>query len=70
MRVKATSMIKFGYCMLALNMGSAGLCFLSKDEEMHDRTLLFMLGSCVWIVMLLVWYKVAAQQAQDENQHQ
>jgi hypothetical protein len=68
MRVKATSMIKFGYCMLAVNMGSAALCWFSKDEDMHDRTLMFMLGSCLWIAMLLIWYKVARQQ--DEDQHQ
>lgn len=68
MRIKATSMIKFGYCMLALNMGGAGFCWLSKDEDTHDRVLLFMLGSCLWIIMLLIWYKVAGQQ--DEDQHQ
>mgnify|MGYP001198441359 CR=1 FL=1 len=68
MSVKAAPMIKFGYVMLALNMIGAAYCWLSKDEDMHDRTLLFMMGSCLWIVMILIWYKVKGDQdEQDEH---
>jgi hypothetical protein len=51
-RIKATSMVKFGYIMLALNMVCAGGAYYFGDR---GRTTMFMLGSCLWIIMILIW---------------
>lgn len=53
-KIKASSMIKFGYIMLALNMTGAGIFWLLDD---HGRVVMFMAGSMLWIVGLLIWYK-------------
>ncbi len=53
-KIKTSSMIKFGYVMLALNMGGAGIFWLLHD---HARVVMFMAGSMLWIVGLLIWYK-------------
>ena len=53
-KIKASSMIKFGYIMLALNMTGAGIFWLLDDR---GRVAMFMAGSMLWIVGLLVWYK-------------
>jgi hypothetical protein len=55
MRVKADTMIKFGYVMLAFNMFIAGVFWLFDDRP---HVAMFMGGSMLWIVMILVWYKV------------
>lgn len=64
MRPKASSMIKFGYIMLAANMTLAGVSWFLKGEDWQWHTRLFMIGAMLWIIMILVWYKVAGQEEQ------
>lgn len=72
--MKAAVMIKFGYVMLAFYMLIALAFWIAEhsttnvelQEDHHVHTLMFMTGSCFWIIMLLVWYKVLGQQ--QENQ--
>lgn len=62
-RIKTSSMIKFGYIMLALNMTGAGIFWLLHD---HARVVMFMAGSMLWIIGLLIWYKIAEQEHEDK----
>lgn len=57
-------MIKFGYVMLAANMLLAGFFWINHGEDWQWHTRLFMIGSMLWIVGILVWYKVAVQEEQ------
>ena len=54
MKPAASSMIKFSYGALALNLLCALVFYL-----MHDipRTVMFLCGSLLWIVVLLIWFK-------------
>lgn len=54
MKVKATSMIKFGYVMLFINMALAGFFWLTGDRP---HTAMFMGGAMVWIIGILIWYR-------------
>jgi hypothetical protein len=54
MKVKATSMIKFGYVMLFINMALAGIFWATGDRP---HTAMFMGGSIVWIIGILIWYR-------------
>ena len=68
-KVKASTMIKFGYCMLAFNMIGALVAWLFHDE--NGRVPMAMIGACIWIVMILIWYKVdehGKKEDQDINQ--
>lgn len=57
--MKATPVIKAGYVMMALNMFIAGYFWLfSKDEDAHTHVAMFMGGAMLWIIVILVWYKV------------
>lgn len=54
MKVKASSMVTFGYIMLAINMLLAGIFYLVHDRE---RTAMFMGGSIIWIIGTLIWIR-------------
>lgn len=56
-------MIKFGYIMLAAYMIIAIFFWVTKDL---DHAAMFMGGGMVWIIGILVWYKVAAQEEEDK----
>jgi len=59
MNIKAAPVIKFGYVMLAINMALSSYFWLfGHDEDDRFHTALFMGGSMLWIIMILVWYKV------------
>jgi hypothetical protein len=62
MKPKASSMIKFGYAMLVINMLLAGAFWLAHD---HARTAMFMGGSCMWIAGILIWYKIEEQEREE-----
>jgi hypothetical protein len=62
MRPKATSMIKFGYIFLVINLLLAGV-FWSKGDRGH--TVMFLSGCCIWIFGILTWYKAARQEEED-----
>ncbi len=62
-RIKTSSMIKFGYVMLALNMTGAGISWLLHD---HARVVMFMAGSMLWIIGLLIWYKISEGEQEDK----
>ncbi len=64
MRPKASSMITFGYIMMFANMLGAGIFWLLHDR---GRVAMFMAGSMLWIIMILIWYKV---KERDDNEHQ
>lgn len=60
-------MIKFGYTMMAAHMALAGAFWLFPLGDPEDRRFhvsLFMAGAMLWIVGILVWYKVAEQEEQ------
>lgn len=74
MRPQASSMIKFGYVMLALNLLLAvGAYFMNKSvagNPAYDNIALptpamFLGGGCIWIVGILIWYKA---QKDEEGQ--
>lgn len=65
--MKASSMIKFGYIMLAANMFLAGLFWFLHGEDWRWQVRLFMIGSMIWIVGILIWYKVA--EGEKEHEH-
>ena len=58
-------MIKFGYVMLAVNLLLALVAWFMGGEDAHDHTLMFMCGAALWIVGLLVWYKVLGQEQEE-----
>ena len=72
--MKSSSMIKFGYVMLSFYMLVAlGFCIaehtttnVELKEDHHVHAAMFMGGSALWVVMLLVWYKVAGQEEEDK----
>lgn len=51
MKVKSSSMVKFGACMLVAYLGAAGVFAL-----LHDRAhmLMFLLGSIIWIGAIFI----------------
>lgn len=55
-------MIRFGYVMLAVNMILAGAFWIGHGEDWLWHTRLFMAGAMLWIVGILVWYKVAESE--------
>lgn len=59
-------MIKFGYTMLAINMLLAGASWIHHGEDWLWHTRLFMAGSMLWILMILVWYKVLEGEERDK----
>ncbi len=61
--MRAAAMIKFGYIMLAAYMIIAIFFWVTKDL---DHAAMFMGGGMVWIIGILVWYKVAAQEEEDK----
>lgn len=74
MRPKTSSMIKFGYAMLVMNLLLAvGAYFLShaheNDPAYADIALpspaMFLGGCCLWIIMILVWYKAESDEKQS-----
>lgn len=56
MKPQATSMVKFCYAMLAINMALALGFWVAKDRE---HTVMFMAGSILWIVASLIWIRNA-----------
>jgi hypothetical protein len=56
--IKAASIVKLGYIMLILNMVCAGGAYYLGD---HTRTTMFLVGSCFWIVVSLVWARNVEQ---------
>jgi len=56
-------MIRFGYVMLAAYLLITLVFWLTGDRE---HTLMFLAGAAAWVIGLLVWYKVA-QQEQEED---
>ncbi len=64
MRPKASSMIKFGYVMLAINLLSAGIFYQLGDK---GHAVMFLSGCCIWIFGILTWYRVAKQEGEDEH---
>jgi hypothetical protein len=52
-------MIRAGYVMLAVYLTIAFVFWLMDDRE---HTLMFMGGSALWVIGLLVWYKIAEQE--------
>ena len=55
-------MIKAGYVMLAFYLVIAFVFWL-MDDRIH--TLMFMGGSALWVIGLLVWYKIAEQEQEE-----
>lgn len=72
---RAVGMIKFGYVMLAVYMTIAFVFWvlehtsnnLEVREDHHVHALMFMIGSSLWVIMLLVWYKVLGQAHEEEK---
>jgi len=58
-------MIKFGYVMLAVNLLLALVAWLMGGEDAREHTLMFLAGAALWIVGLLVWYKVLGQEQEE-----
>lgn len=59
MKIKAEPVIKAAYILMTLNMMLAAYFWLfSHDEDGHFHTALFMGGAMLWILVILVWYKV------------
>jgi hypothetical protein len=57
--MKATPVIKAGYVMMALNLLIAGYFWLfSKEDDARVHVVMFMAGAMLWILVILVWYKV------------
>jgi hypothetical protein len=44
-------------------MTGAGIFWLLHD---HARVVMFMAGAMLWIVGLLIWYKIAEQEQEDK----
>ena len=59
---RTAAMIKAGYVMLAFYLAIAFVFWL-VDDRIH--TLMFMGGSALWVIGLLVWYKIAEQEQED-----
>jgi hypothetical protein len=60
MRIKAASMVKFGYVMLGINMALAGFFWLTGDRP---HTAMFMGGSIIWIIGCLIWIRNANNES-------
>ena len=59
MAIKAAPVIRMGYIMMFLNMIVAMYFWLhGNDEDDRFHTALFMGGAMLWILVILVWYKV------------
>lgn len=56
--MRASAMIKTGYVMLAAYMVIAGIFWVTQDLE---HAAMFMAGGMLWVIGILVWYKVAEQ---------
>lgn len=52
MKIKATSMVKFGLIMMGINMIGALGFWVAGDRP---RTLMFMVGTILWIIGVLIW---------------
>ncbi len=61
-RTRTSAMIKTGYVMLAFYLAIA-FVFWIADDRIH--TLMFMGGSALWVIGLLVWYKIAEQEQEE-----
>jgi Na+-transporting NADH:ubiquinone oxidoreductase subunit NqrD len=59
---RTAAMIKAGYVMLAVYLTIAFVFWLQEDRE---HTLMFMGGSALWVIGLLVWYKIAEQEQEE-----
>ena len=60
MSIKAAPVIKAGYVMVVINLILSGYFWLhGNDEDDRFHTALFMGGAMAWILVILVWYKVA-----------
>lgn len=57
--MRAASMIKFGWIMLGVYLIISIFFYLTGDK---DRGLMFLAGSGLWCIMLLVWAKVKADE--------
>ena len=55
-------MIKSGYVMLTFYLVIAFVFWL-MDDRIH--TLMFMGGGALWVIGLLVWYKIAEQEQEE-----
>lgn len=44
--------------MMILNMIVAGAFWIDHGEDWRWHTRLFMVGAMLWIIVILVWYKV------------
>lgn len=51
MKVKSSSLVKFGVIMLVANLILAGIFWLAKDRE---HTLMFLVASIVWVVGIFI----------------
>jgi len=60
--MKASAMIKAGYVMLAVNLFLAGLFWFLHGEDWRWHVRLFMAGGMLWILGILIWYKVREQE--------
>jgi len=59
---RTTAMIRAGYVMLAFYLVIAFVFWLS-DDRIH--TLMFLGGGALWVIGLLVWYKIAEQEQEE-----
>lgn len=55
-------MIKAGYVMLAFYLVIAFVFWVCDD---HIHMLMFLGGGALWIIGLLVWYKIAEQEQEE-----
>lgn len=59
MRPKASSMIKFGYTFLVINVVLAAAYRYFGDKA---HAAMFLGGACVWVIGILIWDKAAKDE--------
>ena len=57
--MRAAAMIKTGYIMLAAYVVIAALFWATNDT---DHAVMFLAGGMLWVIGLMIWYKVAEQE--------
>ena len=65
LRPKATSLLKFGWCMLALNAWASLLFKWLGDPIRAD---MFLVGALFWLFGCMVWLKNVEDEEDDEDQ--
>lgn len=59
MRPKASSMVKFGYTFLVINVVLAAI-YHHFDDKAHAA--MFLGGACVWVIGILIWDRAAREE--------